>query len=121
MHFYIHVTDLAKGHVASLKRIGVVPEGQTSDIEVVHGVDVYNLGTGQGNSVLDVVKAFEEATGVHIPYEIKERRPGDIANMYCDASKAKKELHWEGKKTLKEMCADSWNWQKNNPNGYEEN
>ena len=118
---YIHVTDLAKGHVASLKRIGVVPEGQTSDIEVVHGVDVYNLGTGQGNSVLDVVKAFEEATGVHIPYEIKERRPGDIANMYCDASKAKKELHWEGKKTLKEMCADSWNWQKNNPNGYEEN
>ena len=118
---YIHVTDLAKGHVASLKRIGVVPEGQTSDIEVVHGVDVYNLGTGQGNSVLDVVKAFEEATGVHIPYEIKERRPGDIANMYCDASKAKKELHWEGKKTLKEMCADSWNWQKNNPNGYEDN
>ena len=118
---YIHVTDLAKGHVASLKRIGVVPEGQTSDIEVVHGVDVYNLGTGQGNSVLDVVKAFEEATGVHIPYEIKERRPGDIANMYCDASKAKKELHWEGKKTLKEMCADSWNWQKNNTNGYEDN
>ena len=105
--------------MAALKRIGVIPDGKESDIEVIHGVDVYNLGTGNGSSVLDVVKAFEEATGVNIPYEIKDRRPGDIAKMYCNANKAKTELHWKAEKTLREMCADSWNWQKNNPNGYD--
>lgn len=105
---YIHVVDLAKGHVKALKKI-----------EEKAGVKVYNLGTGVGYSVLDIVKNFEEATGVKIPYSIKERRPGDIATCYADATKAKEELGWDAKNGIKEMCADSWNWQSNNPNGYE--
>lgn len=105
---YIHVVDLALGHVAAIKKIAENP-----------GVKIYNLGTGNGYSVLDIVKNFEEATGVKIPYVIKERRAGDIATCYCDASLAKKELGWEAKRNLKQMCADSWRWQSNNPNGYE--
>ncbi|MBQ2473258.1 MULTISPECIES: UDP-glucose 4-epimerase GalE [Lachnospira] len=105
---YIHVVDLALGHVAAIKKIAENP-----------GVKIYNLGTGNGYSVLDIVKNFEEATGVKIPYVIKERRAGDIATCYCDASLAKKELGWEAKRDLKQMCADSWRWQSNNPNGYE--
>lgn len=105
---YIHVVDLADGHVKALKKI-----------EEKAGVKVYNLGTGVGYSVLDIVKNFEEATGVKIPYSIKERRPGDIATCYADATKAKEELGWDAKNGIKEMCADSWNWQSNNPNGYE--
>lgn len=105
---YIHVVDLALGHVAAIKKIKENP-----------GVKIYNLGTGNGYSVLDIVKNFEEATGVKIPYVIKERRAGDIATCYCDASLAKKELGWEAKRDLKQMCADSWRWQSNNPNGYE--
>ncbi len=106
---YIHVVDLALGHVKALKKI-----------DEDAGLCIYNLGTGIGYSVLDIVKNFEEATGVKIPYEIKARRAGDIATCYSDATKAKEELGWTAKYGIKEMCADSWNWQKNNPNGFEE-
>lgn len=105
---YIHVVDLAKGHVKALKKL-----------EENGGLSVYNLGTGVGYSVLDIVKNFEEANGVKIPYEIKPRRAGDIATCYSDASKAKRELDWEAEYGILEMCRDSWNWQKKNPNGYE--
>ena len=106
---YIHVVDLAKGHVKALKKI-----------EDNSGLSIYNLGTGTGYSVLDIVKNFEEANGVKIPYEIKSRRPGDIATCYADASKAQKELGWKAELGIREMCEDSWRWQKNNPNGYDE-
>jgi len=105
---YIHVVDLADGHVKALKKI-----------EENAGLKIYNLGTGTGYSVLDIVKNFEEATGVKIPYSIKPRRAGDIAMNYADASLAKEELGWVAKNGIKEMCEDSWRWQKNNPNGYE--
>lgn len=104
---YIHVVDLAKGHVKALKKI-----------EDKSGVNVYNLGTGNGYSVLQVVKAFEKACGKEIPYVIKPRRPGDIATCYADAAKAKAELGWEAEYDIERMCADSWRWQSNNPNGY---
>lgn len=84
------------------------------------GVSVYNLGTGNGYSVLDMVKAFSKACGKEIPYQIKPRRAGDIATCYCDASKAKKELHWVAERDLNKMCEDSWRWQSMNPNGYED-
>jgi len=106
---YIHVVDLAKGHVKALKKI-----------EDNSGLSLYNLGTGVGYSVLDIVKNFEEATGVKIPYVIKARRAGDIATCYSDASKAKEELGWVAENGIKEMCADSWRWQSNNPNGYDD-
>ncbi len=106
---YIHVVDLAKGHVKALKKL----EGHT-------GLSIYNLGTGVGYSVLDIVKNFQEATGVKIPYVIKARRPGDIAACYSDASKAERELGWKAENGIREMCADSWNWQSKNPNGYED-
>lgn len=105
---YIHVVDLALGHVKALKKLS---KGS--------GLSVYNLGTGQGYSVLDIVKNFEEATGVKIPYVIKPRRAGDIDICYADSSKAEKELGWKAQRGIKEMCADSWRWQKNNPNGYD--
>ena len=104
---YIHVVDLANGHVAAINKIKENP-----------GVKVYNLGTGKGYSVLQVVKAFEKACGKEIPYQIKPRRAGDIATCYADATLAKKELSWEAKYDIEEMCADSWRWQSNNPNGY---
>ena len=106
---YIHVVDLAKGHVKALKKI-----------EDNSGLSIYNLGTGKGYSVLDIVKNFEAATGVKIPYVIKPRRPGDIATCYSDATKAKEELGWVAENDIREMCADSWNWQSHNPNGYED-
>ena len=105
---YIHVVDLAIGHVKALKKI-----------EEKAGLKIYNLGTGHPYSVLDIVKNFEEATGVKVPYVFKPRRPGDIATCYSDASKAKRELGWVAEKGIKEMCEDSWRWQKNNPNGFE--
>ncbi len=105
---YIHVVDLAVGHVKALKKI-----------EEKAGLCVYNLGTGHGYSVLDIVKNFEEANGIKIPYVIKDRRPGDIATCYCDPSKAKRELGWEARFGIREMCEDSWRWQKNNLNGYD--
>ena len=104
---YIHVVDLAVGHVKALKKI-----------EEKAGVCIYNLGTGKGYSVLDVVKAYEKACGREIKYEIKPRRPGDIATCYADASKAREELGWEAERGIEEMCADSWRWQSGNPDGY---
>lgn len=107
---YIHVVDLALGHVRAIEKL----KTQTG------GVLVYNLGTGVGYSVLEIVKAFEKACGKEIPYEIKDRRPGDIPTCYADASLAKEELSWEAKRGIEEMCEDSWRWQSNNPNGYED-
>ena len=104
---YIHVCDLASGHVAALKAI-----------EKKRGLAIYNLGTGHGYSVLDVVKAFEKVNGVKVPYSIKPRRPGDIATCYCNPAKAEYELGWKAQYGIEDMCRDSWNWQKNNPNGY---
>ena len=104
---YIHVCDLASGHVAALKAI-----------DKKCGLAIYNLGTGHGYSVLDVVKAFEKVNGVKVPYSIKPRRPGDIATCYCNPAKAEAELGWKAQYGIEEMCRDSWNWQKNNPNGY---
>ena len=107
MRDYIHVVDLAIGHVKALRAIK----------ENV-GLEIYNLGTGTGYTVLDVVNNFEEATGVHIPYSIKARRPGDIDVCYACPDKAKEELDWTADYGIKEMCEDSWRWQKMNPNGY---
>ena len=104
---YVHVVDLARGHVAALKALK--SEG---------GVSIYNLGTGRGTSVLELVHAFEEATGVEIPYDIKPRRAGDIAACWADCSKAERELGWKAAYDIKRMCADSWRWQQMNPNGY---
>lgn len=106
---YIHVVDLAAGHVKALQAI-----------VRKCGVEIYNLGTGKGYSVLDVVHAFEEATGLKIPYEIRERRAGDVATCYSDPAKAERELGWKARYNILDMCRDSWNWQKNNPNGFEE-
>ncbi len=105
---YIHVVDLARGHSAALKKLAVRP-----------GVVTYNLGTGKGYSVLDIVSAFSEVVGTPIPYEIVERRPGDIAASFSDPEQARIDLGWEAQYDLKKMCEDSWNWQKNNPNGME--
>ena len=104
---YIHVVDLAVGHVKALKRF----ESNT-------GVSIYNLGTGHGYSVLDVLHAYEKACGKSLKYQIKPRRPGDIATCYCDATKAKEELGWVAERGIEEMCASSWKWQSMNPNGY---
>ena len=105
---YIHVVDLAKGHVAAIKKVE----------ETEPGVLIYNLGTGKGYSVLDVVHAFEKACGKEIPYEIKPRRAGDIATCYADPTKAKNELGWVAQYGIEEMCEESWRWQTMNPNGY---
>ncbi len=107
---YIHVVDLALGHVAALKNISEKA-----------GYADYNLGTGQGYSVLDVVKAYEAASGQAVPYKVHDRRPGDIATCYADSTKAKEELGWTAQRDLNEMCVDSWNWQSSNPKGYESN
>ena len=104
---YIHVVDLAKGHLAALKRA-----------ETVRGCEIYNLGTGVGVSVLELVHAFERASGVKIPYVIAPRRPGDIAYSYADASKALRVLGWKTEKTAEDACRDTWRWQSNNPEGY---
>lgn len=106
---YIHVVDLAKGHVKALKAV-----------ENNCGLEIFNLGTGVGYSVLDVVKAFEKANNIKIPYSIKPRRPGDIDISYSDPSKANRVLGWKAENNLEDMCRDSWNWQKNNPNGFED-
>ena len=105
---YIHVVDLAKGHVKALEKF---KEDQKD-------VLIYNLGTGHGYSVLQVIAAFGKACGKELPYEIKPRRAGDIATCYCDPTKAKKELGWTAQYGIEEMCADSWRWQSQNPDGY---
>ncbi len=104
---YIHVTDLALGHIFTLPKLAASP-----------GVVIYNLGTGNGFSVLDMVKSFERASGRQVPYGIAPRRPGDIAACFADPSKAKQELGWEALKSLDDMCRDTWNWQKKNPHGF---
>lgn len=105
---YIHVVDLAKGHIRALQKL---------DKEQI-GVREYNLGTGHGYSVLQVVQAFARASGREIPYQIVERRPGDIAECYAKPERAKNELGWEANKTIEDMCTDSWRWQSANPEGY---
>lgn len=104
---YIHVVDLAVGHVKAIQKL-----------KTAKGVHIYNLGTGVGYSVLDVVRAYEKASGKTITYQVKPRRAGDIATCYCDATKAKKELEWAAERGIDEMCADSWRWQSMNPDGY---
>ncbi|MBJ8082908.1 UDP-glucose 4-epimerase GalE [Bacillus cereus group sp. N14] len=105
---YIHVVDLAKGHVKALEKV----LNST-------GVDAYNLGTGTGYSVLEMIEAFEKVSGKKVPYKITERRPGDVAVCFADATKAKRELGWEATRGLEEMCADSWRWQSENKTGYQ--
>ena len=107
---YIHVVDLACGRVKEIDKIKQNP-----------GIKIYNLGTGKGYSVLDVIKAFSKACGKEVPYQIQPRRPGDIATCYSDATLAKEELGWEAKYGIEEMCADSWRWQSTNPDGYGDN
>mgnify|MGYP000487219189 FL=1 len=106
---YIHVVDLAKGHVKAIEYAGKNK-----------GTEIFNLGTGIGYSVLDIVKAFEKANNIKIPYVIKPRRDGDIAECYADPTKARDVLGWQAEETLENMCKDSWRWQSNNPKGYEE-
>ena len=103
------MVDLAKGHVAAVKY----------SVENL-GCEVFNLGTGTGYSVLDMVKAFEEANGVKVPYQIVERRPGDLATCYADPAKSAAGLGWKAEKNLVDMCRDSWRWQSQNPMGYGE-
>lgn len=106
---YIHVVDLAKGHVLAIDKL-----------DKLGGVSIINLATGKGYSVLEVVKAFEEASGRKVPYEIVGRREGDIAKCFADATKAYELLGWKAENGIRQMCEDSWRWQKNNPNGYED-
>jgi UDP-glucose 4-epimerase len=104
---YIHVVDLALGHLKALGALAARP-----------GLSAYNLGTGRGYSVLEVVAAFERASGRKIPYTLKPRRPGDIAESWADPSKAARELGWKAERGLREMCEDAWRWQSQNPHGY---
>ncbi len=106
---YIHVVDIAIGHIRALEKL-----------ETNSGLVTYNLGTGNGFSVLQLVKAFSKASGKEIPYKIAPRRLGDVAICYADPSKANRELNWKAEKSLEQMCEDSWRWQKNNPKGYRE-
>ncbi len=106
---YIHVVDLAKGHVKAIEGMETLP-----------GVQIFNLGTGKGYSVLDIVKAFSQACGRDLPYVIDPRRPGDVAQCYSDPAKAKEVLGWVAEKNIEDMCRDAWNWQSKNPNGYNE-
>ena len=106
---YIHVVDIAIGHIRALEKL-----------ETNSGLVTYNLGTGNGFSVLQLVKAFSKASGKEIPYKIAPRRAGDVAICYADPSKANRELNWKAEKSLEQMCEDSWRWQKNNPKGYRE-
>ena len=105
---YIHVEDLAAGHIAALKAL------ETTD----EAVNTWNLGSGRGTSVLEMLRAFEKAIGRELPYEIVERRAGDIATSYADPSKANAELGWSTQKTVDDMCADTWRWQSQNPQGF---
>lgn len=104
---YIHVIDLALGHIKALEKISTTA-----------GVHTYNLGSGQGTSVLELVQAFEKVNGVPVPYKIVDRRPGDVATCYANADKALAELNWKTEKTIEDMCRDTWNWQSKNPNGF---
>jgi UDP-glucose 4-epimerase len=105
---YIHVVDLADAHVRAVQKLATAP-----------GLVAYNLGTGHGSSVLDVIAAFEQATGQKIPYKIVARRPGDVSSAYADPTKAAQELAWKAERDLYDICRDGWRWQSKNPNGYE--
>jgi len=105
---YIHVVDLSIGHLRAVEKLKENP-----------GVITHNLGTGNGYSVLDIVKAFEKTSSKKVSYKIVERRPGDIAECYADPQKAKDELNWAATNEIEEMCTDAWRWQEANPNGYE--
>lgn len=109
---YIHVTDLALGHIAALSHLFTAPTEQL-------GYQTYNLGTGNGTSVLELVKAFEAASGKKVPYEIVDRRPGDVAQLVADPTKAQTVLNWQASRGIKEMCEDTWRWQSENPQGYD--
>jgi UDP-glucose 4-epimerase len=117
---YVHVVDLAKGHLKALNKIQQPREKLREKLrgEKGQGQHIWNLGTGQGYSVLEVIKAFEQASGKNIPYKIEPRRSGDLAAFWADANKAKTELNWAAEHTLANMVSDSWRWQSNNPNGY---
>lgn len=104
---YIHVVDLAIGHIKALRKLATKP-----------GLVTYNLGTGRGYSVLELIAAYQKASGKHIPYRLVDRRPGDIAAAYADPTKAQNELNWAAERDIDDMCLDSWRWQSNNPNGY---
>ncbi|MCK4957580.1 MAG: GDP-mannose 4,6-dehydratase, partial [Candidatus Cloacimonetes bacterium] len=104
---YIHVVDLANGHLKALGKLNENP-----------GIVTYNLGTGKGYSVLDMINAFKDVSGIEIPYKIVDRRSGDIAACYADPTKSNGELNWFAKRGIKEMCADTWHWQQQNPEGY---
>ena len=104
---YIHVIDLVIGHIKALEKLQTKP-----------GIVTYNLGTGKGYSVLDMVKAFSKVVGKEIPYKVVDRRPGDVAMCYADPTKAKNDMGWVAERSLDKMCEDSWNWQRNNPKGY---
>ncbi len=104
---YIHVSDLSKGHLKALNYI-----------DKIKGIDAFNLGTGKGYSVLELINVFKKISGINIPYEITNRRPGDVAICYADPAKAKRILNWNAQKSIEDMLTDSWNWQMNNPNGY---
>jgi UDP-glucose 4-epimerase len=106
---YIHVMDLAAGHLKALEKLQTNP-----------GLVTYNLGNGRGYSVMEVIRAFEKASGRKIPYKMMERRPGDVAKSYADPSKANRELNWHTSKSLDDMCRDAWLWQSQNPDGYGE-
>ena len=123
---YIHVVDLARGHVAALQKFDApgglhieADAGNDTQASAPGGLHIYNLGTGQGYSVLEMLHAFEKACGKELAYEIAPRREGDIAECYCDPTKAFEELGWKAEKTLEDMCADAWKWQSMNPDGYE--
>ena len=104
----MHVVDIAKGHTAALEALS----------KTITGFRAFNLGSGKGTSVLEMVEAFERASGVTIPIQMKDRRPGDVAAMYCNPERAWNELHWKTERTVGEMCEDLWRFQKSNPNGY---
>lgn len=106
---YIHVVDLAKGHVAALKYM-----------DAHRGTEIFNLGTGQGTSVLELVDAFEKTNNVKVPYTVTERRPGDLATVFADVTKSNIELNWKAEHSIRDMCRDGWNWQVHNPHGYSE-
>jgi UDP-glucose 4-epimerase len=106
---YVHVVDIADAHVKAVNKLAQNP-----------GLVIYNLSTNRGSSVLEMVAAFEKATGQKVPYKIMPRRPGDVPVSYADASKANRELGWQAARTVEQMCADTWRWQSHNPNGYED-
>jgi nucleoside-diphosphate-sugar epimerase len=115
---YIHVVDLARGHLAALQQIMQLASAAAASTDTTERYRIYNLGTGSGSSVLQVIAAMNRALGRELATEITDRRAGDVAILVADVSKAERELHWRAERSLDEMCRDAWNFQSNNPNGY---